>query len=144
MLQNMLHPTPTEPDEPPSAPRTRADKWAVNIRAARRFHARKGSVQAARKHVERLTEPDGTGLEVRLGLFVDNARRRTDELGPERARNSTLSESAGRSSGGPGGSAWGAARPGFCTAPRVAHSSPSTPPSASRTCGCSNPAHVSR
>ncbi|MGW0770700.1 helicase associated domain-containing protein [Streptomyces sp. NPDC002676] len=84
MLENMLHLEPAEPDEAPSAPRTRADKWAVSIRAARQFHAREGSLQAGRGHVERLAEPDGSVTEVKLGLFVDNARRRADKLGAER------------------------------------------------------------
>ncbi|MFF7680967.1 Helicase associated domain protein [Actinacidiphila glaucinigra] len=84
MLENMLHLTPAEPDERLPARRTRADKWAVNLRAARQFHAREGSLQAARKHVERLAEPDGSVTEVKLGMFLDNARRRADKLGPER------------------------------------------------------------
>ncbi|MDX3078584.1 helicase associated domain-containing protein [Streptomyces sp. MI02-7b] len=42
MLENMLHLTPAEPSERPPAPRTQADKWAVNLRAARQFHARGG------------------------------------------------------------------------------------------------------
>ncbi|MET9881435.1 hypothetical protein ABZZ36_43740 [Actinacidiphila glaucinigra] len=32
-----------------------------------------------RKHVEELTEPDGTVIEVQLGQFVDNTRRRADK-----------------------------------------------------------------
>jgi hypothetical protein len=34
--------------------------------------------------VEQLVEPDGMVTEVRLGTFVDNARRRADKLSPER------------------------------------------------------------
>ncbi|MFF3257438.1 Helicase associated domain protein [Actinacidiphila glaucinigra] len=84
MLENMLHLTPADPDEKPPAARTQADKWAVNLRAARQFHAREGSLQAPRKHVEQLTEPDGTVTEVKLGQFVDNTRRRADKLTEER------------------------------------------------------------
>ncbi|MGW2355133.1 Helicase associated domain protein [Actinacidiphila glaucinigra] len=84
MLQNMLHLIPAEPSERPPAPRTQADKWAVNLRAARQFHAREGHLQAPRKHVEQLTEPDGTVAEVKLGQFLDNTRRRADKLTEDR------------------------------------------------------------
>ncbi|MDX2709896.1 helicase associated domain-containing protein [Streptomyces sp. PA03-6a] len=84
MLQNMLHLGPAEPSERPPAPRTQADKWAVNLRAARQFHAREGSLQVPRKHVEQLAEPDGTVTEVKLGQFVDNARRRAEKLTEDR------------------------------------------------------------
>ncbi|MDX3098830.1 Helicase associated domain protein [Streptomyces sp. ME19-03-3] len=84
MLENMLHLGPAEPAEKPPARRTQADKWAVNLRAARQFHAREGSLQAPRKHVEQLTEPDGAVTEVKLGQFLDNTRRRADKLTAER------------------------------------------------------------
>ncbi|SNT53782.1 hypothetical protein SAMN05216252_13580 [Actinacidiphila glaucinigra] len=47
-LQNMLHPESAGPDEAPSAPRTRADKWSV-FRAARQCHAREGSLPGGRE-----------------------------------------------------------------------------------------------
>ncbi|MDX2707784.1 helicase associated domain-containing protein [Streptomyces sp. PA03-6a] len=75
---------PAEPSERPPAPRTQADKWAVNLRAARQFHAREGALQVPRKHVEQLIEPDGTVTEVKLGQFVDNARRRAGKLTEDR------------------------------------------------------------
>jgi hypothetical protein len=82
MLENMLHIGSAEASERPPAPRTQADKWALNIRAAKEFHAREGSLQAVpRKAVVHLSEPDGT---VKLGLFVDNCRRRADKLSAER------------------------------------------------------------
>ncbi|MDX3235413.1 Helicase associated domain protein [Streptomyces sp. ME03-5709C] len=84
MLENMLHLGPAEPAEKPPARRTQADKWAVNLRAARQFHAREGSLQAPRKHVEQLTEPNGAVTEVKLGQFLDNTRRRADKLTEER------------------------------------------------------------
>jgi superfamily II DNA or RNA helicase len=84
MLEHMLSLSPAEPDERPQAPRTQADKWAVNIRAAKQFHAREQGLQAPRKAVERLTEPDGSVTEVKLGTFIDNSRRRADKLSPER------------------------------------------------------------
>ncbi|MEU6850411.1 helicase associated domain-containing protein [Actinacidiphila alni] len=77
----------TEPvvHTPPPTPRTQADKWAANMRAARQFHAREGSLRAVpRKAVVELSEPDRSQTAVRLGLFVDNCRRRADKLSAER------------------------------------------------------------
>jgi hypothetical protein len=79
MLENILHLSPAEPDERPQAPRTQADKWAANIRAAKQFHTREGSLQVPRKHLEEVD-----GVPYKLGMFVDNARRRSDKLSPER------------------------------------------------------------
>jgi hypothetical protein len=79
MLENMLHLTPAGPDERPPAPRTQADKWAANMAAARQFHAREGHFQVPRKHVEEVD-----GVPHKLGMFVDNARRRADKLSPQR------------------------------------------------------------
>ncbi|MFJ9917447.1 helicase associated domain-containing protein [Actinacidiphila glaucinigra] len=73
-----------EPGEKPPACRTQAYKWAVNLRAARQFHAREGGLQVPRQHVEELTEPDGTVTEVKLGQFVDNTRRRAAKLNQDR------------------------------------------------------------
>jgi hypothetical protein len=47
--------------------------------AARQFHTREGHLQVPRKHIE---EVDGTPY--KLGMFIDNARRRADKLSPER------------------------------------------------------------
>ncbi|MGI5254237.1 helicase associated domain-containing protein [Actinacidiphila glaucinigra] len=52
--------------------------------AVRQFHARHGHLQAPRKHVEQLTEPDGIVTEVKLGQFVDNLRRRAGKLTGQR------------------------------------------------------------
>jgi hypothetical protein len=85
MLENMLHIGPAEPDERPPTPRTQADKWALNIRAAKEFHAQEGSLQTVpRKAVVHLSEPDGSQTTVKLGLFVDNCRRRADKLSEQR------------------------------------------------------------
>ncbi|MFI6645955.1 helicase associated domain-containing protein [Streptomyces sp. NPDC050504] len=72
--------------------RTQDDKWAVNMAAARQFHGREGHLRVPRKHVEQLavdSVPRGRqhgadGVVVKLGMFVDNARRRADRLTPER------------------------------------------------------------
>jgi helicase associated protein len=84
MLENMLHLTPAGPDERPPAPRTQADKWAANMAAGRQFHAREGHLQPSRKAVVHLSEPDGSQTTVKLGLFIDNCRRRADKLSAER------------------------------------------------------------
>jgi hypothetical protein len=46
---------------------------------ARQFHARERHLRPARKHVEVMD-----GVERKIGLFVDNARRRADKLSAER------------------------------------------------------------
>ncbi|MEU4506777.1 Helicase associated domain protein [Streptomyces sp. NPDC024089] len=64
-------------------------KWALGLRAAQAFHAREGHLRVPRKHVEHLAvEPGaserqggaGEAVVVRLGTWVDNARRRGDKL----------------------------------------------------------------
>lgn len=78
MLENMLGLAPAGEDERP-VKRTQADKWALNMEAARQFHAREGHLNVPRKHLEQL---DGDG--VKLGMFIDNSRRRADKLTAER------------------------------------------------------------
>ncbi|MGW2100182.1 helicase associated domain-containing protein [Streptomyces olivaceoviridis] len=58
-------------------------KWALNLRAARQLHAREGHLRPARKHIERL-DVDGEAVDIKLGTFLDNTRRRADKLTPER------------------------------------------------------------
>jgi superfamily II DNA or RNA helicase len=84
MLEHMLHVTPAEASERPPAPRTQADKWAANLAAARQFHAREGHLQPPRKTVEVVD-----GIEHKIGLFVDNARRRADKLSEARRQELT-------------------------------------------------------
>jgi len=64
-----------------------------DIRAARQFHAREGHLQPPRKHVEMVD-----GIERKLGMFVDNARRRADKLSD--ARRQELTELGMRWAGG--------------------------------------------
>ncbi|MFF2902850.1 Helicase associated domain protein [Streptomyces sp. NPDC057966] len=68
-------------------------KWALGLRAARAFHAREGHLRVPRKHVEHLAvEPgasdrqgaDDEAVVVKLGTWVDNARRRGDRLTGQR------------------------------------------------------------
>jgi superfamily II DNA or RNA helicase len=79
ILANMLHLTPAGPEERPQAPRTQADKWAANVRAAKQYHTREGHLQVPRKHIEEVDSAPH-----KLGMFLDNARRRADKLSAER------------------------------------------------------------
>lgn len=82
ILDNMLHLSP----QSPARSRRHAVCRQTNGRStlARQFHARERSLQVPRKHVEELTEPDGTVIEVQLGQFVDNTPRRADKLNQDR------------------------------------------------------------
>ncbi|KMS82994.1 helicase, partial [Streptomyces regensis] len=62
---------------------TAAGKWALNLRAARQYHDREGHLRPARKHIERL-DVGGRSVDIRLGTWLDNTRRRADKLTPER------------------------------------------------------------
>ncbi|MFF8619334.1 helicase associated domain-containing protein [Streptomyces sp. NPDC015350] len=68
--------------------------WAVNLAAARQFHAREGHLRVPRKHIEQVeTEAGlvcrqagvGGPVGVKLGTWLDNVRRRAAKL-PERRR----------------------------------------------------------
>ncbi|MFF7730780.1 Helicase associated domain protein [Streptomyces sp. NPDC008001] len=84
LLENVLGLAPAEGHERP-VKRTQEDRWALNLRAARQFHAREGHLQVPRKHVERL-ESGGRRdsaeelLTVKLGMVLDNIRKRADKL----------------------------------------------------------------
>ncbi|MEU5189895.1 helicase associated domain-containing protein [Streptomyces klenkii] len=92
LLKNVLGLEPAEEHERP-VKQTQDTKWALNLAAAQQFHTREGHLRVPRKHVEHL-EPDhgprGARLgaegavEVKLGTFIDNTRRRADKLTPER------------------------------------------------------------
>ncbi|MEV5386229.1 Helicase associated domain protein [Streptomyces sp. NPDC052721] len=82
LLGSTLGLEPAGPAERP-AKLTPAGKWALNLRAARQFHAREGHLRPARKHIERL-DADGQPVDIKLGTWLDNTRRRTDKLTPER------------------------------------------------------------
>jgi hypothetical protein len=47
--------------------------------AARQFHAREGHLPPSGKAVEGVD-----GVEHKIGMFLDNARRRADKLSPQR------------------------------------------------------------
>lgn len=91
MLENVLGLTPAGEDERP-VKRTQEDKWALNLRAARQYHAREGHLNVPRKHIEHLAEGGPTGpqsgteepVAVKLGMILDNIRRRADKLTAQR------------------------------------------------------------
>ncbi|WP_234329542.1 MULTISPECIES: helicase associated domain-containing protein [unclassified Streptomyces] len=58
-------------------------QWALNLRAARQFHAREGHLRPDRKHIERV-DINGEAVDIKLGTFLDNTRRRADKLTPQR------------------------------------------------------------
>ncbi|MFF9594221.1 Helicase associated domain protein [Streptomyces sp. NPDC014646] len=68
-------------------------KWALGLAAARAFHAREGHLRVPRKHVEHLAVEPGASdrqgatdeaVVVKLGTWIDNARRRSDKLTEQR------------------------------------------------------------
>lgn len=88
MLANVLGLNPAEEHEQP-VKRTQEDKWALNLRAARRYHAREGHLNVPRKHIEHL-EPEGRQgsaeelVAVKLGMVLDNIRKRAGKLTEQR------------------------------------------------------------
>ncbi|MEV5177900.1 Helicase associated domain protein [Streptomyces flaveolus] len=82
LLDSTLGLEPAGPEGRPGK-LTAGDKWALNLRAARQFHDREGHLRPARKHIERL-DVDGAQVDIKLGTFLDNTRRRADKLTPER------------------------------------------------------------
>ncbi|WP_405707979.1 MULTISPECIES: helicase associated domain-containing protein [unclassified Streptomyces] len=93
ILENTLKVAPAGEDERP-VKQTQDTKWAANLAAARQFHAREGHLRVPRKHIEHLeTENGPTGRQggvdgsvvVRLGTWLDNARKRAAKL-PEQRR----------------------------------------------------------
>jgi hypothetical protein len=59
--------------------RSQDELWERNMTAARLFHAREGHLRVPRQHRE-----DVDGELLGLGSFISNARRRADNLSPER------------------------------------------------------------
>ncbi|MEW2511108.1 Helicase associated domain protein [Streptomyces sp. NPDC046870] len=74
-----------EPAGPAARPGklTAEGKWVLNLRAARQFHAREGHLRPGRKHIERV-DVDGVEVDIKLGTWLDNTRRRADKLTLER------------------------------------------------------------
>ncbi|RST06814.1 DEAD/DEAH box helicase [Streptomyces sp. WAC05374] len=87
MCEQVLGMEPAAEDEKPAPRRSQADKWAVNLAAATRFHEREGHLRVPRTHVETVMVEDANGVRehrVRLGTWVSNQRSRAASLSPER------------------------------------------------------------
>ncbi|MCX4971208.1 Helicase associated domain protein [Streptomyces sp. NBC_00654] len=88
MCEQVLGITPPTEDEKPPPRRTQADKWAVNLEAARQFYEREGHLRVPRKHVETIAVgADDEGQEeqaIRLGSWIGNQRSRAATLSSER------------------------------------------------------------
>jgi hypothetical protein len=62
------------------ARRSQDERWTTHLAAARQFHTRENHLHVPRKHLEHMED----GTEVKLGGWLDNTRRRTTKLTPER------------------------------------------------------------
>ncbi|MFE2823466.1 Helicase associated domain protein [Streptomyces sp. NPDC059271] len=83
LLEDVLGLEPLGDGEQPVR-RTQADRWASHLAAARQFHAREGHLQVPRKHVEEVALGGEERVELRLGGWLDNTRRRAGKLAAER------------------------------------------------------------
>ncbi|WP_406011735.1 helicase associated domain-containing protein [Streptomyces sp. NBC_00984] len=96
LLDNVLGIEPAQEAERP-VKRTQDDMWAVNLAAARQFHAREGHLRVPRKHTEHLegaaegiagpgSRQAGAGepVGVKFGAWLDNVRKRAAKLSTER------------------------------------------------------------
>ncbi|MGW1108038.1 helicase associated domain-containing protein [Streptomyces sp. NPDC002540] len=93
LLENTLKITPAEDNGRP-VKQTQDAKWALNLTAARQFHAREGHLGVPHKHVEHLETEDALPgrqggadgpVVVKLGTWLDNVRKRAAKL-PEQRR----------------------------------------------------------
>ncbi|MEW2258211.1 Helicase associated domain protein [Streptomyces sp. NPDC047869] len=92
MLEHVLGVQPADDGERPKPRRTQADKWALNLAAAKQFYQREGHLRVPRKHIERIDgdgDVNGSGEHqevraIRLGAWVSNQRSRAAALSPER------------------------------------------------------------
>ncbi|MES9511760.1 helicase associated domain-containing protein [Streptomyces sp. NPDC000609] len=71
LLENVLGIEAADEAERP-VKRTQDTMWAVNLRAARQFHAREGHLRVPRKHVEHL---EGTAEKTTTGPSSSSGRR---------------------------------------------------------------------
>ncbi|MER6499188.1 helicase associated domain-containing protein [Streptomyces sp. NPDC001455] len=92
LLENTLGLTPAE-KAGRTVPRGQDAKWAANLAAARQYHTREGHLRVPRKHVEHLESEAGPSgrqngadgaVEVKLGTWLDNVRKRADKLTEQR------------------------------------------------------------
>ncbi|MEU1707530.1 Helicase associated domain protein [Streptomyces sp. NPDC005706] len=101
MCEHVLGIQPAGDDEKPRPRRSQADKWALNLTAARQYYQREGHLRVPRKHVETILigsdgkdqdgdRENGHGSDeaeehhLRLGAWINNQRSRAATLTPER------------------------------------------------------------
>jgi hypothetical protein len=93
MCEHILGIQPATDDEKPKPRRTQADKWAMNLAAARQYYQREGHLQVPRKHVETIVlggegddgnSQDQEEQQIKLGAWISNQRSRAATLSPER------------------------------------------------------------
>ncbi|MFF9490299.1 Helicase associated domain protein [Streptomyces sp. NPDC014676] len=92
LCEQVLGIEPAADDEKPPPRRSQADKWALNLAAARQFYQREGHLRVPRKHTERIIGGNGNGgsdedqdvQELKLGAWIGNQRSRAATLSPER------------------------------------------------------------
>ncbi|MFI9810230.1 Helicase associated domain protein [Streptomyces sp. NPDC052301] len=100
MCEHILGIQPATDDEKPKPRRTQADKWALNLTAARQFYEREKHLRVPRSHTETIViggADDGHYDEkaetqehhLRLGAWVSNQRSRAATLSPERIEQLT-------------------------------------------------------
>ncbi|MFJ7305680.1 helicase associated domain-containing protein [Streptomyces sp. NPDC099088] len=79
LLESIGVQAPTDDELVRPVRRTQDDRWAANLAAARQSYAREGHLRVPRKAVE-----DVDGEQIKLGAFLDNARRRASKLSEHR------------------------------------------------------------
>ncbi|WP_412180995.1 Helicase associated domain protein [Streptomyces goshikiensis] len=88
MCAQILGIEPATEGEKPKARTSQADKWSMHFNAAAQFSARERHLTVPRKHVETITiGGDGQAQQdvaLKLGMWIDNQRRRGAALAPER------------------------------------------------------------
>ncbi|MFD3549317.1 helicase associated domain-containing protein [Streptomyces sp. NPDC058655] len=88
MCEQVLGIEPATEEKKPKPRTSQADKRAMHYAAAEQFFAREGHLTVPRKHVETITlGGDGQAqrdVQLKLGTWVDNQRRRAATLTPER------------------------------------------------------------
>ncbi|WP_406320185.1 hypothetical protein [Streptomyces sp. NBC_01637] len=98
LLENVLGLSSAGEDERP-VKRTQANKWALNMKATVQVPPAEGEperVEEARRALGRRR-----GLAVKLGTFLDNARRRADRLTLERRQALTSARAGHERAGSP-------------------------------------------
>ncbi|WP_420823760.1 helicase associated domain-containing protein [Streptomyces torulosus] len=89
MCEHILGIEPATEDEKPKPRTSQANKWALNLAAARQFYEREGHLRVPRKHVETITVGGDGGedqeeRELRLGAWISNQRSRAATLSQDR------------------------------------------------------------